>query len=456
MRKLIVTVSLLVLLTGAASAKITLPKAEEFKLSNGMTVQVIERHQLPLFFLSLTLRAGSVYDPVGKEGLASLASDMLMRGTKTRTAKQIADEIAFGGGEMANSCGNSSAGFDGEFLAAQGEKAFEILADMVLNSTFAAEEFDKTKTRTIGSLQSRRQNPSTVANDAIWEAILGDSRLAHFSGGSTATVGTLTRDDVVQFVKNHYRPNNCLLVVCGDVTVKSIREWVGKYFTKWSGAATLESVDAPFPAVTGTSVVIYDKPDASQTQIRIGGNGMPLNAPDFPALEVARTVYGGSFTSRLMDEIRVNRGLTYGVGFRSNNFKSGGLAYVTTFTKNATVGEVIDIILAEAVKMQTEPMPDSELIDGASYQCGTYPLDFETNDALARTFTRMWLSGLNKSYYEDYQERLRAVTVPQAMETAKKYFPKDNYKLVFVGKADEIMEQAKKYGPVTVRPFSEE
>ena len=456
MKQTILIFSLLVLLAGTASAKITLPKAEEFKLGNGLTVQVIERHQLPLFSLTMTLRAGSVCDPVGKEGLASLASDMLMRGTKTRTAKQIADEIAFGGGAMSNSCGYVSAGFVGEFLTAQGEKAFEILADMVLNSTFTAEEFDKTKTRTIGSLQSRRQTPSTVANDAIREAILGDSRYAHFNGGVTATVDPLKRDEVVQFVKSHYTPDNCILVMCGDITASAIRSWTEKYFGKWSGKAALESVDAPFPAVTGTSVVIYDKKDASQTQIRIGGNGFPLNHPDFPALEVARTVYGGTFACRLMDEIRVNRGLTYTVSYRSTSFKPGGMTFVTTFTKNATVGEVIDIILAEAVRMQTEPMPDSEMNDGASYQCGTYPLDFETNDALAGTFANMWLNGLDKSYYEDYQEKLRAVTVPQAMETAKKYFPKDNFKLVLVGKADEIMEQAKKYGPVTVRPFSEE
>jgi zinc protease len=456
MKKLIVTLSLLVLLTGTLSAKIILPKAEEFKLDNGMTVNVINRPQLPLFSLQMTFRAGSIFDPVGKEGLASLASDMLMRGTKTRTAKQIADEIAFGGGAMSNSCGFGSAVFDGEFLAAQGEKAFEILADLVLNSTFTPEEFDKTKTRMIGSLQSRRQNPSTVANDAIWEAILGDSRYAHFSGGMTATVEPLTRDDVIQFVKSHYTPDNCILVVCGDITAPSVREWAGKYFGSWTGKAQLEPAGAAFPAVTGKEVVIYDKQDATQTQIRIGGNGMPLNAPDFPALEVARTVYGGTFASRLMDEIRINRGLTYGVRYRSYNFKPGGVTFVTTFTKNATVGEVIDIVLAEAVRMQTEPMPDSELADGASYQCGTYPLDFETNDALAGTFTNLWLTGLEKSYYEDHQERLRAVTVPQAMEAANKYFARDNYKLVLVGKADEIMEQAKKYGPVTVRPFSEE
>ena len=456
MKKLILTISLVVLLAGTLSAKITLPKAEEFKLDNGMTVTVINRPQLPLFSLQMTFRGGSVYDPVGKEGLASLASDMLMRGTRTRTAKQIADEIAFGGGTMSNACGHVSAGFYGEFLPAQGEKAFEILADMILNSTFTDEEFDKTKTRTIGSLQSRRQNPSTVANDAIWEAVLGESRYAHFSGGTPTTVDPLTREDVVQFVKNHYTPENCILVVCGDITAQSVRHWVGKYFAKWSGKAVLESVETVFPAVTGTEVVIYDKQDATQTQIRIGCNGMPLNAPDYPALEVARTVYGGTFASRLMDEIRINRGLTYGVRYRSYSYKPGGVAYVTTFTKNSTVGEVIDIVFAEAVRMQTEAMPDSEMTDGASYQCGTYPLDFETNDALAGTFTNMWLSGLDKSYYEDYQEKLRAVTVPQAMDAAQKYFPKDNYRLVLVGKADEIMEQAQKYGPVTVRPFSEE
>ena len=456
MKKFIVLWVAMVVLIGTASAKVTLPKPEEFKLDNGMTVSVIERHQLPLFSLQLTFRAGSVYDPVGKEGLASLASDMLMRGTKTRNAKQIADEIAFGGGTLYNSCGFVAAGFYGEFLTNQGENAFEILADLVRNSTFTAEEFDKTRTRTLGGIQSRRENPSTVAGDAIWEVILGNSRYAHFTGGKSATVQGLSRDDIAQFVKGHYAPDNCILVVCGDVTPKAVRQWITKYFGGWTGKAALEPVETSFPAVTGREVVIYDKPDASQTQIRIGGNGMSLNDPEYAALEVARTVYGGSFTSRLMDQIRVNRGLTYSVSYRSTCLKPGGVVYVSTFTKNASVGEVVDIILAEASRMQTEPVSDSELTDGASYRGGTYPLDFETNDDLAGVFANMWLSGLSKSYYEDYQEQLKAVTPPQAMGVAKKYFAKDNYRLVLVGKADEIKAQAEKYGPVMVKPFSEE
>jgi zinc protease len=456
MKKLLLLIALSAIMSGAVSAKITLPAAKDMKLENGMTISVISRPQLPLLSVQLVFRAGSTFDPVGKEGLASLANDMLMRGTSTRTAKQIADEIAFGGGTLDNSCGYVSAGLEGEFLSSQSEKAFEILADLVGNSTFPADEIDKTKTRAIGGLQSRLENPSNVAGDAIWSNLLGQSRYAHYSGGMPASVKGLTREEIVRFVKERYQPDNCILVICGDIAPSDVQKWAAKYFGKWIGKAVVQPEETSFFPVSGRQVVIYDKKDATQTQIRLGLSGIPLNHPDYPALEVARTIYGGSFGSRLVNEIRVNRGLTYNVGYRSSNLKPGGVAFVSTFTKNAAVGEVIDIILSEAARMQTEMVPDSDMTHYTNYRCGTYPLAFETNDDLAGVFADMWLDKLDKSYYQDYQERLRAVTQVQAMEVARKYFPKDNYRLVLVGKADDIMEQVKKYGPVTVLPFSAE
>jgi zinc protease len=446
---------LIALTCGAVSAKITLPEADEIKLDNGLVVQVIERHDLPLFSLQMTFRAGSTHDPEGKEGLASLSSDMLMRGTTNRTAKQIADEVAFGGGTLANFCGRTSAGFAGEFLSSQGENAFEILADLVLNSNLPEDEFDKTKARTLGGLQSRKEDPRSVANDGIYAAILGENRYAHFTGGTTETVEALTRQDLVDFIAGHYTPDNCILVVCGDVSAETVAAWVDKCFGTWTGSATVTPADQPFPEVTGTEVIIYDKEDATQTQIRIGGNGIPLNSPDFPALEVARTIYGGSFTSRLMDEIRVNRGLTYTVRLICSEFTPGGLSYVYTFTESDSVGTVVDIILDEAASMMTELVPEEEHQGGINYQCGTYPLDFETNDDLAGIFSDLWLTGVDKSYFEDYQERLRAITPEQSREIARKYFPGDKYKLVLVGKADQIRSQVEKYGPVTVTPLAE-
>ena len=203
-------------------------------------------------------------------------------------------------------------------------------------------------------------------------------------------------------------------------------------------------------------VIIYDKLDATQTQIQIGGLGIPTGHEDHPALEVARVVYGGSFTSRLMDEIRVNRGLSYSVRFRSTRYRQGGVVYTTTFTKNETVGEVVDIILGEAVTMQTEIVPDEEFNGAVNYACGTYPMRFETNDHLVGVFSNMWLNGLDKAHYEDHQERLRAVTQAQVTEAANKYLARDNYRLILVGKADEITTQAEKFGPVTVIPLAGE
>ena len=456
MKKLMTLGMLLVLLTGTALARITLPEAEEIKLDNGLLVEVIERHNLPLFSIQMTFRAGSTHDPVGQEGLASLAADMLMRGTLTRTARQIADEIAFGGGALSNFCGRVSAGFEGEFLTAQGENAFDILADLVVNSTVAEDEFRKTKARVLGRLQSRKEDPGSIAADGIYAAILGDSRYAHHTGGEPTAVEKLDRDNVVRYVRDHYTPDNSILVVCGDISTSTVHAWVERYFGQWQGAARLADIKAGFPPVTGREVILYDKKDATQTQIRMGGNGMPLNHPDFPATEVARTVYGGSFSSRLMDEIRVNRGLSYGAYYVSTEYGPGGLAYVRTSTANETVGEVVDIILAETERMQTELVPDSELVSAINFQNGTYPLDFETNDDLARVFSNLWLNNLDKSFYEDHQERLEAVTPPQAMKIANKYFPKDNYRLVMVGKAEDIRDQAEKYGRVTVIPLAEE
>jgi zinc protease len=456
MKKLIVTVALAVLMAGNALAKVTLPEAEEITLDNGLTIVVIEKHNLPLFSFQMAFRAGSIYDPVGQEGLASLASDMLMRGTASRTAKQIADEVAFGGGTLNNYCDRVSAGFKGEFMTAQSKNAFEVLTDVVLNSSLTEDEFDKTKNRALGGLQGRREDAGSVADDGLFDAAVGESRYAHYSGGTVKAVEQLTRDDIVGFIDDYYTPDNCRLVICGDVTKDSIAGWMNEFFGGWSGRANITSADAPFPAITGKEVLIYDKIDATQTQIRLGVNGLSLNNQDSPAFEVARVIYGGSFTSRLMDEIRVNRGLSYGARCRSVEYQPGGLIYASTFTKNESVGEVVDIILNEAAAMQREAVPDDEFTGAVNYACGIYPMRFETNDHLVGVFSNMWLNGLDKAYYEDYQERLRAVSQDQEMAAAVKYFPRDDYMLILVGKSDEIKTQAEKFGRVTVIPLSVE
>ena len=157
-----------------------------------------------------------------------------------------------------------------------------------------------------------------------------------------------------------------------------------------------------------------------------------------------------------MNEIRVNRGLSYNVRCSSDRFQPGGVVYVSTFTKNESVGEVIDIILAESARMKTEPVPDSELTGAINYRRGLYPLRFETNDDLATVYSTIWLYDLDPDMYESFQEKIAGIDQQQVMKMSGEYFPGDDYVLVLVGKADEVLPQLQKYGNVTVRPVVED
>lgn len=445
---------LLLAMTAAVEAKITLPPMQQIRLDNGLTIQVIERHNLPLFSLRLAFRAGSVYDPAAKDGLANLCSEMLMRGTKNRTDKQIVSEIALGGATLNVFCDRERAGFSGEFLSDQGEKGFEILGDILTNSLFAQEEVDKMKTRIVAMLQGALEEPSVVANRGINAAILGSSRYAHDPGGSITAVSALTRPDVVDFFTRLFTPDNGVLIICGDVTPQQVEQWAQKYLLNWKGASGTVAPEPAFSPLTGNEVLLLDKTDATQTQIRIGNLGLARKNPDYIPVEAARTIFGGSFTSRLVNEIRVNRGLSYNVRCTSARYAPGGVFSVSTFTKNESVGEVIDIILNESKRMQTELVPDSELTGAINYRNGLYPLSFETNESIAEVFTTMWIFGEDKSLYEDFQEQMRLVKPQQVQDMAKKYFPQNNYWLVLVGKAEAVKAQVEKYGRVSVKAIA--
>lgn len=443
------------LLTTAAAAEIALPAAKELTFDNGLTAVVIERHTLPLFSISIVFRAGSIYDPDGRAGLASITNDLIMRGTATRSAKDIADEISFGGGEMSTYCDHEDAGLSGEFMAEYEQTCFELLGDMLLNSQFAEDELRKSKDQTGGYLAGRFDDPSTLANELIFKQILGDNPYAHNPMGTVAGLDSITRQDVVSFFARYYTPDNCRIVVCGDVDPDTVRIRIEKYLGSWTGKAGAIAEAAPFVIAPNTQILLVNKADATQAQIRVGGLGMPRNSSAYVPFELARTVFAGSFMSRLMTEIRVNRGLTYSVRYRANYFKPGGVDYVSTFTQNETVGEVVDIILSEANRMRTELVPDSELTSAVNYRSGLYPLDFETNNDLLTVFTNIWLYGLTESSYEQFPDRLAAVSAEEVRTQADKRFPNGRSRMVIIGVAETIRPQIEKFGDVKVMELDE-
>jgi zinc protease len=437
-------------LAGASAAKINLPAAKELTFDNGLTAVVIERHALPLFSVSVIFRAGSIYDPDGRDGLASITNDLIMRGTTTRSAKDIADEISFGGGQLDTYCDHEDAGLSGEFMPEYANTCFELIGDMLLNSQFAKDELQKSKDQANGYLAGRFDDPSTLANELIYKQILGGNPYAHNPMGTVDDIDSITRPDVTDFFARYYTPANCRIIVCGDVNTDSVRARISRYLGSWAGGDGIVADTTHFETAPETQILLIDKPDATQAQIRVGNLGMARTSSDYVPFELARTIFAGSFMSRLMTEIRVNRGLTYSVRYRANYFEPGGLDYVSTFTQNETVGEVIDIIMKESNRMRTEPVSDSELTGAINYRSGLYPLDFETNGDLVTVFTNMWLYGLDRSAYEDFPERLATMTADDVTAEARKYFPDKQSRMVVIGVAKTIESQLQKFGEVKV------
>jgi len=443
------------MLTGTSNARINLPVAKELTFDNGLTAVVIERHGLPLFSVSVVFRAGSIYDPDGKYGLAYLSNDLIMRGTKKRSAKDIADEVSFGGGQLSTYCDHEDAGLSGEFMPEYENTCFELIGDMLLHSQFSNDELQKSRDQLSGYLSGRFDDPSTLANELMYKQVLGDNPYAHNPMGSLADLDSIARQDVMDFFKCYYTPDNCRIIVCGDVDTDSVRARIEKYLGSWTGHSKRMADITPFETVPGTQILLVNKEDATQAQIRVGNLGLPRDSRDYVPFELARTIFAGSFTSRLITEIRVNRGLTYSVRYRANYFKPGGLDYVSTFTQNETVGEVIDIILKESNSMRTVPVSDSELTGAVNYRSGLYPLDFETNNDLVTVFANMWLYGLDRADYEDFQERLATISAEEVLGEAKKYFPDNQSRIVVVGLSKTIAPQVEKFGAVKIVELDE-
>ncbi len=455
MNRLIVLIITATVLAPVVSAGINLPSPREFILDNGVTVWVIERHALPLFSVGIVFKAGSIYDPDGKEGLANLCNDLLLRGTADRSAKDISDQVSFGGGQLFNYCDRGDAGLFGEFMPQYGETCFEIVGDILLNSSFSEDEIETSKNKIVGQLAGRFDQPGTLADEYMFKHLLGGSPYAHNPMGSRADLETISREDIVGFSSGYYTPDRCLVIVCGDVNGDTVHAWVEKYLGSWRNVSGVKPVASDFKPGGEPGILVIDKKEATQTQIRIGGIGFPKDHSDRIPFEAARTIFAGSFMSRLVDEIRVNRGLAYSVDLRSSNFSPGGIAYVATATRNETVGEVIEVIVEESRRMQTDPVSDSELTAAINYRSGLYPLDFETSDNLLSAFIQMWLYDLPSAYFEDFPEALRRTTPDEIMAQAGKYFPTAESPIVLVGPAELIVPQVGAYGRIKVVEIGE-
>lgn len=432
-------------------APLKLPPITESKLDNGLSFVTVEKHDLPLVTVRLVVSTGAVRDPKGKEGIASFTGSLLRRGTKLRSGEAIDDAIESIGGLMGVDVGFETTSVlvtvPSEYLAT----ALGVVAELVRSPSFPKLDVDVERRNLLAGLSQDLDDPSWLAERAISQFFYGKNHpYSRPVVGRAASVKTFERADVVAFHKSTYSPDNALLLFAGDIDPVAAGKLANELFGDWQGPS-LKRIRPPAPnAAEGIEVLVVDKPDATQVQVRAVVPGLARHDPRYYAAVLANTVVGGGFTSRLVDEVRVNRGLSYSVGTRLVALREFGAISFSTFTKTETVREILDVSLGVLDTFASRGATEEELGNAKRYVIGLFPSGVESVESLTDSLASMRLLGLPFDEIESYRGRLAVVESAQVREVSKLWPGSKSARIVVVGNAEALRPQLEGLGSVKV------
>jgi len=422
------------------------PPFREVALPNGMTLLLVENHEQPTLSVSLSFRAGTAYDPAGKEGVASFVAELLTKGTPTLTADQIAATIEGVGGSIGASAGNDFLTVSTDVLSDHADLAFTLLGDVTRRATFPDQELELARTRFLSALEVELSQADNVAGRAFQKEIYGKNPYGRNT--SAPAYRGITRSDVVAFAGSRVRPGGSLLVVAGDITLPRARALATQAFGTWRGAAAATPALPAAPTKRGTDILLADRPGSVQANIVIGNTTFLPTDTGYYAARIATHVLGGGSDSRLFMILREQKSWTYGsyAALRRNR----GMGYWQATFEGRT--EVTDSALAELLhqidRVRTETIPDSELVAAKGFLVGSFPLTIETPRQIAQVVTTARLLGLGADYIQRYRDRLSAVSGLRARAAAQRVFKRDALTIVVVGDAKALYDKLKAIAPV--------
>ncbi len=432
--------------TAAPLRPVRFPPFRDVALPNGMTLLLVENHEQPTLSVSLSFRAGSAFDPAGKEGIAALVAELLTKGTPTRNAEQIAATIEGVGGGITASAGDDFLTISTDVLSDHADLAFTLLGDVARRATFPEQELELARTRFLSSLEVELSQPENVAARTFQQEIYG--RHPYGRNTSVAAYKAITRDDVVSFAARRIRPGGSLLVVAGDITLARARALATGAFGTWRGAAPGALVAPAAPTKRGTDILLVHRPGSVQSNIIIGNTTFLPTDSGYYAARIAMHVLGGGTDSRLFLILREQKSWTYGA--YASLRRTRGLGYWQATFEGRT--EVTDSALAELLhqidRVRTQVIPDSELGAAKGYLVGSFPLTIETPRQIAAVVTNARLLGLGPDYLVRYRERLAAVGGARARAAAQRVYRRNGLTIVVVGDAKALYDKLKAIAPV--------
>jgi len=422
------------------------PPFQEAALPNGMTLLLVENHEQPSLSVTLSFRAGTAYDPPGKEGLSAIVAELLTKGTPTRSAEQIAATIEGVGGSLSAGGGEDFFTISTDVMSDHADLAFELLGDVTRRATFPAEEVELARTRYLSALEVEMSQPENVATRVFANEIYG--RHPYGRSATPASYKAITRNDVVGFAGRRLRPSGALLVVAGDMTLARARALAVRAFGSWRGVPPATPPPPAVPTKRGTDIVLVHRPGSVQSNIVLGNTTFLPTDTGYYSARIATQVLGGGADARLFLILREQKSWTYG-SYASLDRNRGLGHWEATFEGRTTVTDSALIELLHQIdRIRTEPIPDSELAAAKGFLVGSFPLTIETPRQIARVVTTARLLGLGPNYLRNYRQRLDAVSAVRARAAARRAYRRDALTIVVVGDAKEIYDKLKAIAPV--------
>jgi predicted Zn-dependent peptidase len=435
--------------------KVSLPPIVTRELPNGLKLMIVEQHELPLADFVLVVQGGGTLDPAAKGGLANLTSSMLTEGTTSRNSLQIADQIAYLGIGLSAGSNWDASTVSLHTPTSQLDSALALFSDVVLHPSFRPDDFERVRKNRLTNLVQLKDRPTAIADQAYASILYGSEHpYGHNLIGTEASVTGMTTADLQSFYRSNFIPNSATLIIVGDVNALQIENKIKSLFGGWQRGVQTQFTFGNAPKANATTVYLIDKPGAAQSSFRIGSIGVPRSTKDYFALNVMNTILGGSFTSRLNQNLRETHGYTYGARSRFDMRQSAG-----PFTASAEiVAAKTDSSLVEFMKELNairDTVPTVELSKAKRYLQLGMPGDFETTQQIANQLVPVVLYNLPLNYYNDYIANIEAVTQADVQRVATQYIDPASLAIVIVGDRKNIEAGLKAInaGPISIRDF---
>jgi zinc protease len=413
--------------------KIALPSPKSFKLTNGLNVLYSERPGLPVVSASLIVRNGADANPVERPGLASYMASLLTEGTQTRNALQIADEVAQLGAGLGSGAGSDSTFVSASSLKKNFPALLELLSDVALHPAFPQAEIERERAGRLAALVQARDDANATVSRVTQAALFGDKHPYGFSDlGTEAAIKAVTREDLQSQWKKIFAPNNAALIVSGNISGDEVKALAEKYFGAWKAGEITPSKISP-PATTAARLVLVDKPGAPQTAIRVATLGPSRTTPDYEKIQVMNSALGGAFTSRINNNLREEKGYTYGAYSGMQFMRQLGTFAVRSSVRTDVTLPALQEIFKEINGMSTNPPDAAETARAVGSQMLTLPGQFDTAAATAGAFGSLFLHDLPHDYYSSIPQRFNSVNQADMVAMVKKYVVPEKLIVVAVG-----------------------